>query len=132
VERRWFGGRWSFVKRDPQVIPSKRFLRFPRLSVTPSGITCGYSLGLPTIAVGIFSLSNVSLGADSISVRQPARFLSVSISLSGSGVQSHRVASRGGGFFAIAIGSNGVQESRAALEFGAEISITWACGVGSV
>ena len=128
-----FGGPLEFVNEIRQYIPSNGFSDPPALSVTPSGISAGYSLGLPTIAVGIFSLSNVSLGAgfnlpfDSrpISVRfnfsERQRPFSLIVSLLG-----------GGGFFAIAIGSKGVEEIEAALEFGAAIAINLGVASGSV
>jgi len=128
-----FGGPLEFVNELREVIPSNGFSDPPTLSVTPSGISAGYSLGLPTIAVGIFSLSNVSLGAgfnlpfDSrpISVRfnfsERQRPFSLIVSLLG-----------GGGFFAIAIGSKGVEEIEAALEFGAAIAIDLGVASGGV
>ena len=128
-----FGGPLEFVNEIRQYIPSNGFSDPPALSVTPSGISAGYSLGLPTIAVGIFSLSNVSLGAGfnlpfdnrPISVRfnfsERQRPFSLIVSLLG-----------GGGFFAIALGSNGVQEIEAALEFGAAIAINLGVASGSV
>lgn len=128
-----FGGPLEFVNEIRKYIPSNGFSDPPALSVTPSGITAGYSLGLPTIAVGIFSLSNVSLGAGfnlpfdnrPISVRfnfaERQRPFSLIVSLLG-----------GGGFFAIALGSNGVQEIEAALEFGAAIAINLGVASGSV
>ncbi len=128
-----FGGPLEFVNEIRKCIPSNGFSDPPALSVTPSGITAGYSLGLPTIAVGIFSLSNVSLGAGfnlpfdnrPISVRfnfsERQRPFSLIVSLLG-----------GGGFFAIAIGSKGVEEIEAALEFGAAIAIDLGVASGSV
>ena len=35
----------------------------PALTVTPSGISASFSINLPTVSVGVFSLSNMSLGA---------------------------------------------------------------------
>ena len=128
-----FGGPLEFVNEIRQYIPSNGFSDPPTLSVTPSGISAGYSLGLPTIAVGIFSLSNVSLAAGfnlpfdnrPISVRfnlsERQRPFSLIVSLLG-----------GGGFFAIAIGSKGVEEIEAALEFGAAIAINLGVASGSV
>ena len=79
--------------------------------VTPNGISASYSLNLPTVSVGIFSLSGVSLGAgfnlpfdsNPASVRfnfsERQHPFSLTVSLFG-----------GGGFFAIGISSIGVQE----------------------
>jgi hypothetical protein len=128
-----FGGPLEFVNEIRKFIPSNGFSDPPALTVTPSGICAGYSLGLPTIAVGIFSLSNVSLGAGfnlpfdnrPISVRfnfsERQRPFSLVVSLLG-----------GGGFFAIALGSSGVEEIEAALEFGAAVAINLGVASGSV
>jgi hypothetical protein len=128
-----FGGPLEFVNGLRQLIPAGGFSDPPGISVTPSGITASYSLNLPAVQVGVFALTNASLGAgfalpfDS----QPAtvRFnfserehpFSLTVSLLG-----------GGGFFAIGIGSAGVKEIEAALEFGAACSIDLGVASGSV
>jgi hypothetical protein len=90
-------------------------------------------MALPNIAVGVFNLSNVSLGAgftvpfigQPVSVRfnfcsreQP---FNLTVSLFG-----------GGGFFAITIDPHGVQILEAAFEFGASISIDLGVASGGV
>lgn len=128
-----FGGPLEFVNDLRQFIPSNGFSDPPALSVTPSGISAGYSLSLPSIPLGIFSLSNVSLGAGfslpfdnrPVSVRfnfaERQRPFSLTVSLLG-----------GGGFFAIAVGAKGVQEIEAALEFGAAIALNLVVASGMV
>ncbi len=128
-----FGGPLEFVNDLRKFIPSNGFSDPPALSVTPSGISAGYSLGLPTIGVGIFSLSNVTLGAQfnlpfdnrPVSVRfnfaERERPFSLTVSLLG-----------GGGFFAATVGSKGVQEIEAALEFGAAVSLNLVVASGMV
>jgi hypothetical protein len=59
----FFGGCLSFVNTLSQIIPFDAFSDPPALSVTTQGIDATYSLGLPTIGIGVFSLQNVSLGA---------------------------------------------------------------------
>jgi hypothetical protein len=103
------------------------------VSVTPSGIGASYSLTLPTVGVGIFTLSNLSLGAGFTlpfdanpatvnfffaTREQP---FSLTVSLFG-----------GGGFFAIGLSTRGVNEIEAALEFGAGIAIDLGVASGSV
>lgn len=128
-----FGGPLEFVNELRQFIPSNGFSDPPALSVTPSGISAGYSLNLPTISVGVFSLSNASLGAtfnlpfDSRPASVGFRFserqhpFSLIVSLLG-----------GGGFFGIAVSAAGVQEIEAALEFGAAVSIDLGVASGGV
>jgi hypothetical protein len=128
-----FGGALAFVNELRKYIPSNGFSDPPALSITPSGISASYSLGLPTMPLGIFSLSNVSLGAgfslpfDNRSVSLRFNFCErqrpFSLIVSGLG---------GGGFAAITIGASGVQEIEAALEFGAALAINLGVASGAV
>ena len=128
-----FGGPLEFVNELRKIIPSNGFSDPPGISVTPSGIAANYSINVPTVAVGIFALEHVSLGAGfslpfdskpaevrfNFSERQ--RPFSLTVSLLG-----------GGGFFAIGVGTEGVREIEAALEFGAALSIDLGVASGSV
>jgi hypothetical protein len=128
-----FGGPLEFVNTLRELIPSNGFSDPPSLSVTPSGISASYSLNLPAIQVGVFALSNASLGAGfnlpfdatPMSVRfnfsERQRPFSLTVSLLG-----------GGGFFAIGISAKGVQEIEAALEFGAALEIDLGVASGGV
>jgi hypothetical protein len=128
-----FGGPLEFVNTLKDIIPSNGFSDPPSLSITPSGISASYSLNIPSVAVGIFALEHVSIGAgfslpfDSkpVEVRfnfsERQRPFSLTVSLLG-----------GGGFFAIGIGTEGVREIEAALEFGAALSIDLGVASGSV
>lgn len=128
-----FGGPLEFVNTLREIIPSNGFSDPPSLSITPSGISASYSLGIPSVAVGIFALEHVSIGAGfslpfdakPVEVRfnfsERQRPFSLTVSLLG-----------GGGFFAIGIGTEGVREIEAALEFGAALSINLGVASGSV
>jgi hypothetical protein len=128
-----FGGPLEFVNDLRRYIPIKGFSDPPNLDVSPSGITASYSLGLPSIQVGIFALSNLSLGAgfslpfDSNPAQVKFNFcerqspFNLTVSFLG-----------GGGFFAIGIGTEGVREIEAALEFGAGVSIDLGVASGGV
>ncbi len=128
-----FGGPLEFVNSLRDVIPMGGFSDGSGISVNPLGITAAYTLSLPTISVGVASLSNISLGAgfDLPFTGDPpsARFnfaqrqspFNLTISLFG-----------GGGFFAIGVGTEGVKEVEAALEFGAQISIDLGVASGGV
>ena len=58
-----FGGPLEFVNELRRFIPGNGFSDPPGLTVTPSGISASYSLTLPSIGVGVFALTNASLGA---------------------------------------------------------------------
>jgi hypothetical protein len=128
-----FGGPLEFVNTLREIIPANGFSDPPGISITPSGISASYSLNIPSLAVGIFALQHVSIGAgfalpfDSkpVEVRfnfsERQRPFSLTVSLLG-----------GGGFFAIGIGTEGVREIEAALEFGAEVAINLGVASGGV
>lgn len=128
-----FGGPLEFVNTLREYIPANAFSDPPDLQVTAAGITAGFSLALPAIQCGILSLSNVSLGAaftlpfngDAPTVRfnfaERHNTFNLTVSLFG-----------GGGFVAIVVGTNGLREIEAALEFGAQIAINLGVASGSV
>ena len=59
-----FLGPLSFVDRLRELIPFDGFSDPPYVDVTPTGVTAGFDLTLPNVSVGVFSLENISLGAD--------------------------------------------------------------------
>jgi hypothetical protein len=103
------------------------------LDVTEKGICSSFSLSLPNIAIGMFSLENLSLGAaftlpfisDPLSFRfnfceRQSPFL-LTVSMLG-----------GGGFFAITLNPAGVQLLEASFEFGAKLSVNFGVASGGV
>lgn len=128
-----FGGPLEFVNEIRKIIPSNGFSDPPGLSVTPSGIKASYSINIPNLSVGIFALEHLSLGAGFLlpfdakpaevrfNFAERQRPFSLTVSLLG-----------GGGFFAIGVGTEGVREIEAALEFGAALSINLGVASGSV
>ncbi|ACQ78621.1 conserved hypothetical protein [Beutenbergia cavernae DSM 12333] len=59
-----FLGPLSFVETLRQLIPFDGFADPPFVDVSPEGVTAGFDLALPNVSVGVFSLENLSLGAD--------------------------------------------------------------------
>lgn len=128
-----FGGPLEFVNDIRSIIPSNGFSDPPNLNVTPSGISASYSINIPNLAVGIFALEHISLGAGFLlpfdaspaevrfNFAERQRPFSLTVSLLG-----------GGGFFAIGVGSDGVREIEASIEFGAALSINLGVASGSV
>lgn len=128
-----FAGPLSFIETLRDLIPMDGFSDPPDVTVTPEGITAGFSTGLPNIAVGVFSLENLSLAAG-FSVpfvgppmstwfrfcerENPAR---LTVSLFG-----------GGFFFGIVVDAKGLQVAEGAFEFGAAVSVNFGVASGSV
>ncbi|MEN4040749.1 MAG: hypothetical protein ROW39_00275 [Anaerolineaceae bacterium] len=128
-----FVGVLSFVQALRELIPLDGFSDPPSVNITTEGISAGFSLALPNIAFGVFSLQNLSLGAGfsvpfvdkPLSVRfnfceRHAPFL-LTVSLFG-----------GGGFFAITVDPRDVQILEAAFEFGASVSVNFGVASGGV
>jgi hypothetical protein len=129
-----FQGDLSFLNQLRKFIPSDGFQDPPSLDVSADGVTAGYSLAIPSIGVGVFSLENIRLSAAlTLPFLPPAalrfRFafserdhpFLITVSLLG-----------GGGFFGIALGPDGVEMLDAALEFGANASINVVVASGNV
>jgi hypothetical protein len=128
-----FKGILAFVNRLLEVIPLDGFSDPPDLAISAEGIKLGFSLGIPTVGVGIFSMQNISLSAGvflplltgkklnfhfAFCERQQPFILTVSLF-------------GGGGFFGIDIGIDGVTMVEAALEFGASAAINLGVAKGS-
>ncbi len=128
-----FVGPLSFVETLKDLIPLDGFSDPPYLDISPQGIDAGFDIALPTISIGVLSLSNLSLGAgftvpfigQPLSVRfrfctreQPFQ---LTVYIFG-----------GGGFFGVTIDPSGVQILEAAFEFGAAISIDLGVASGGV
>ena len=129
-----FLGDLSFLNELRKYIPSDGFQDPPSLDVTSDGITAGYSLPLPSIGVGVFSLENIALSAQltlPFFTPTPVRFrfafssrehpFLISVSLLG-----------GGGFFGVTVGPDGVEILEASIEVGANVSISVVVASGNV
>ncbi len=59
-----FLGPLGFIDTLRRMIPFDGFADPPYVDVSPEGVTAGFDLALPNVSVGVFSLENISLGAD--------------------------------------------------------------------
>ena len=128
-----FGGDLEFVEELRNAIPPDLFGDGPFLDISPSGITAGFSFALPPVAVGVFALKDVSLGAAmtlpfldgkpvfdfNVSTREKPFLLSVSIF-------------GGGGFFRLQIDTAGFKMVEAAFEFGVTCALDIGVASGEV
>jgi hypothetical protein len=97
----------------------------PAVDVSATQIVAGYAVAVPQLSIGIFSLSNISIGCG------------VTIPLTGSAPTSFRFNFAeehhpfnltvsllgGGGYFALALDSSGIQAIDFAVEAGASVSL---------
>ncbi|MGI8384138.1 hypothetical protein [Robertmurraya sp. P23] len=128
-----FNGPLKFVETLKNIIPPNGFSDPPFVDVTASGVIAGFTLGIPSFGVGIFSIENINLSA-ALSlpfVDQPAgvrfafseRQKPFKVSVSGFA---------GGGFFALALSAKGIEAIEASIEFGGNISINLGVASGGV
>jgi hypothetical protein len=131
-----FEGPLSFVSTLAEYLPSSSnpgFMDPPSVDVSSEGVTVGYTMGLPPIAVGVFSLQNVNLSAG---LSLP--FVDKSAGLNFAFSERHHPfllavsLFAGGGFFSIALGPGNIQMIEASLEFGGNISINLGVASGGV
>jgi hypothetical protein len=125
-----FIGALSFVQAFEQFFSS---LGGPSIDVSSAGVVASYSVALPSVSVGIFSLSNLALSGslnipfDSTPVRLRVDFCTrenpflLAIDLF-----------TGGGFFGVALGADGIEMLEVSLEFGASASINLGVASGGV
>ena len=128
-----FGGFLSFIQTVKELIPLDGFSDPPSVEVTPAGLTAGFSLTLPNLAIGVFSLSNMSLGAD---VRVP--FLGETISVGFNFCTRERpfvlavVFLGGGGWFLVRLSPKGLEVLELGLEAGAYLAVDFGVASGSI
>ncbi len=105
----------------------------PKIEVLPTGINADLSVPIPDIAVGVLALTNISLNAgfNLPFDGSPARFR-FSFSTRDNEFGLSVAIFGGGGFFGIAIGTDGVELIEASLEFGAMCAINLGVASGSV
>ncbi len=125
-----FEGPLSFISDLENYLAS---LGGPSIDIQPTGLTVSYSLPLPDISVGVFSIQNISIGAkltlpfDGTPVRLTVDFCTrdnpflLAIDLF-----------TGGGFFGISLGTDGIELIEVSLEFGASIALDLGVASGGV
>lgn len=128
-----FGGDLKFVEELRKAIPPDLFGDGPSLDISPTGIRAGFAFDLPPVAVGVFALKDVTLGAAltlpfldgkpvfdfNVSERQQPFLLAVSIF-------------GGGGFFRLQLDTAGMKMLEAALEFGVTCALDIGVASGEV
>lgn len=128
-----FLGMLSFVETIKDLIPFDGFSDPPYLDVTPAGLTAGFTLALPSLAIGVFTLANMSLGAD---VHVP--FLGKTVSVGFNFCTRERpftlavVFLGGGGWFGIRLSPRGLDLLELGLEAGACLSVDFGVASGSI
>jgi hypothetical protein len=128
-----FLGPLSFIETLRQLIPFDGFSDPPFLDVSADGVRAGFTLALPNVAVGVFALSNISLGADC-----HVPFLGQHVSIGFNFCTRERPFSLtvmfvgGGGFVGIRAAPDGLELLEMSLEAGARLAVDLGIASGSV
>lgn len=128
-----FVGLLGFIEVLKELIPFDGFSDPPFLDVTASGLTAGFTQDLPNVAIGVFNLSNLSLGAD---VQVP--FLGEMVTVGFNFCTRERPFTLavlfigGGGFFGIRLSPQGLVVLELSLEAGAVLAVDFGVASGSV
>jgi hypothetical protein len=128
-----FDGPLTFLQALQDHLGLENFTDPPSLEVSAEGITAGYSLSIPTIAVGAFALQNLALSAG------------LNLPFTGAPIRARFALSErhnpflvtvslftGGGFFGVIVGPDGVHLLEACLEFGGCFSLNLGVASGGV
>ncbi len=128
-----FDGALRFISAIQSKLGLENFGDPPSLDVTADGITAGYGIRVPSVAIGAFALQNLAISAGmnlpftgqplranfDISERHDPFLVSVSLFT-------------GGGFLGLMIGPDGVQQLEVSLEFGGSFSLNLGVASGGV
>ncbi len=128
-----FDGPLSFIETIRRFIPLDGFSDPPALHVSPSGISASFSLPLPNVAIGVFSLENLSISAG-FSIPFVGKALTVDFAFCKR--ESPFVLTvcmlGGGGFVGLTIAPDGVRLLEIALEAQACLAVDFGVASGSI
>ena len=128
-----FLGILGFVETLRELIPFDGFSDPPFLDVTSEGLSAGFTLGLPNVSIGVFTLSNISLGAD---VQVP--FLGKAVTVGFNFCTRERPFTLavafigGGGWFLLRLSPDGLDVLELGLEAGAILAVDFGVASGSI
>jgi hypothetical protein len=129
-----FIGPLQFIQTLADILPPGLFGGDgPAIDLTSTGIKVSYTLGLPPISIGVFSLENIAItaGLDLPYLNgQPA--FEFAFCSRGSPFLLTVECIGGGGFVHLVLTSNGIQMVEGALEFGGQFSIDLGVASGGV
>ncbi|MFF4528331.1 hypothetical protein ACFY1P_03570 [Streptomyces sp. NPDC001407] len=119
-----FANELQFLNELADIIPSGGFAGQPELRISPQGVIAGYSLGLPSAGLAVFSLENILLSAVvSLPFDGHPASLRLAFSERGNPFLVTVAMVGGSGFFAIEVDSTKVLSIEGQIELGANLSV---------
>ncbi len=127
-----FGGALSFVQTLADLLPFNGTTA-PSIELDDSGISSNFSFAIPNVAIGAFSLQNISFGAGFTIpfVDDPLSF-SFNFCTRENPFVLTVLMIGGGGFFGVTLGPDGIVMLEAQFEAGAELAVDFGVASGSV
>lgn len=128
-----FLGPLAFVDRLRELIPFDGFSDPPFVDVSPDGVRAGFDLTLPNVAVGVFSLENIALGADArVPFLGDAMTVGFAFCSKDAPFRLTVMAVGGGGWLALRASPKGLVLLELGLEAAASLSVDLGVASGAV
>lgn len=128
-----FLGVLGYLAKLSEWIPMDGFSDPPYFDVSAEGIRAGFSLALPSLSIGVFSLENLSFSAD---VHVPFLGEALTVGFSFCSREQPFVLTvmciGGGGFFGLRLSPKGLELLEVALEARAQLSLDFGVASGSI
>jgi hypothetical protein len=128
-----FHGVLSFVEDLKTLIPLDGFSDPPYVKVESGGLTAGFDVALPNLAIGVFAITNLSLGAD-VNVPFLGKAMTIGFNFC---TREHPFTMAvafigGGGWAGIRASAQGLEVLEVGLEAGACVAVDLGVASGSV
>ncbi|HYN28689.1 MAG TPA: hypothetical protein VES95_02285 [Dermatophilaceae bacterium] len=121
-----FGGFLAFLGVLADLVDQSGFLDPPALTVDDTGITSSFEFPIPSVAVGVFALENISFGTKlklPFTAAPPRMSLSLAFARREDPFVVTVAALGGGGYLEIELDTGGLRSIAATIEFGARLAI---------
>jgi hypothetical protein len=128
-----FIGPLSFVQALASILPPGIFASGPQIQLQPTQLRVAYTLGLPPLSIGVFSLENISfLGAVDLPYLDGKPAFEFGFAARSRPFLLTVECIGGGGFIHLIVDASGVRMVEGALEFGGEFSFDIGVASGGV
>ncbi len=126
-------GPLAFMNELQKFIPLDGFIDPPSIDVDMSGIKINFDLAIPTISVGVFAITNISLGAGLVlPFLGDSMLFKFDFCKKDSPFHVTYMMLGGGGYFGMTLSLDGIEKIEAAIEIGAELALDFGVASGSV
>ncbi|MEM8486901.1 MAG: hypothetical protein AAF564_15215, partial [Bacteroidota bacterium] len=128
-----FDGPLKWVEKLRELIPMDGFSDPPYVDIDTSGITAGFTQPIPSVAFGVFTVQNISLGAEiNIPFIGDPATIQFNFNTRENPCTVTVMAIGGSFYFGITFDMEGLRSVEAAIEFGASIAFSIAVASGGV